>query len=78
MKKVEIKEYTPEQYRADMQKLLEEKGLKGAVEVYCDKIDEIERCLSYISHREIQEYLCDILFLIELDKGEESDDCGKG
>ena len=71
--KIEIKEYTPEQYRADMQKLLKEKGLQGAVEVYCDKIEEVASCLSYIGHREIQEYLCDILFLIELDKGQENE-----
>ena len=61
-------EYTEEQYQSDMQKLLAEKGLHDAVEIYCDKINEVAGVLTYVSHRDIQEFLCDILYLIDLEK----------
>lgn len=60
-----LKKYTQEEYESDMMKLLEEKGLSKAVKKYLDEIDQECRVLSYISHRTIQEYLCDILFLCE-------------
>lgn len=63
-----LREYTQEEYKADMQKLLKEKGLYKAVEDKCDKINSLSSVLSYLPHREIQEIMCDILFLIELDK----------
>lgn len=63
-----IKEYTQKEYRSDMQKLLSEKGLHDAVEGYCDRINSLSSILRYVQHREIQECLCDILFLIDLDK----------
>ena len=62
----ELREYTKDEYKADMQKLLEEKGLYNAVKIYCDKIDEVASDFGYISHRDIQEFLCDILYLIEI------------
>ena len=65
MPEFDLKEYTQEEYAADMQKLLSEKGLKGAVQEYCDKINEEAQSLPYVPHGTIQEYLCDILFLIE-------------
>ena len=68
MSQFDLREYTQEEYTTDMQKLLVEKGLRDAVKEYCDKIDEIASGLSYVPHRNIQEFLCDILFLIELDK----------
>ena len=68
MSEFKLRIYTQEEYESDMRKLLDEKGLHDAVEIYCDKIDEVAGCLSYISHRDIQEFLCDILFLIQLDK----------
>lgn len=61
-------EYTEKEYRADMQKLLAEKGLHDAVAIYCDKINEVAGVLSYLPHRDIQEYLRDILYLIDLEK----------
>ena len=61
-----LREYTKEEYKADMQKLLSEKGLYGAVEFYCDKINDVTKDLSYLQRREIQEYLCDILYLVEM------------
>ncbi len=61
-------EYTEKEYRTDMQKLLAEKGLHDAVEIYCDKINEVACVLTYVPHRHIQEFLCDILYLIDLDK----------
>lgn len=60
-----LKEYTQEQYEADMIKLLNEKGLHDAVEEFCDKINDEASFLGYVPHRTIQEYLCDILFLVE-------------
>ena len=60
-----IKEYTQEEYESDMMKLLKEKGLPKAVKKYLDEIDRECRVLSYIPHRTVQEYLCDILFLCE-------------
>lgn len=63
-----LKEYTQEEQAADMRKLLNEKGLRGAVEGYCDTINELASPLNYLSHRNIQECLCDIIALIELDE----------
>lgn len=60
-----LKEYTREEYEADMNKLLAEKGLKKAVEDICDDINSITSCLRYPSHREVQEKMCDILYLID-------------
>ena len=65
-----LREYTQEEYKADMQKLLEEKGLYKAVEDKCDRINSLSSTLSYLPHREIQELMCDILFLIELQESE--------
>ena len=70
MSEFTLREYTKEEYKADMQKLLEEKGLHDAVEKYCDKVNSITSILGYIHHRDVQECLCDILYLIELDKGD--------
>ena len=63
-----LKEYPQEEYKADMKKMLEEKGLSKAVKHYLDEIDREcrEVNLSYIPHRTIQEFLCDVLFLCEL------------
>ena len=65
MSEFNLKEYTQEEYEADMKKLLAEKGLYDAVKVYCDKINDVASNLSYVEHRDIQEFLCDILYLIE-------------
>ena len=67
----ELREYKQSQYKSDMKKLLDEKGLHDAVEKYCDDINEIASALSYLPHREIQECLCDILYLIRLKEKEE-------
>ena len=68
MNEFTLKEYTQEEYKADMQKILKEKGLHDAVEKYCDDINSYASALSYTGHRGVQECLCDILFLIDLDK----------
>lgn len=65
----ELVEYTQEEYKADMQKLLKKKGLHKAVEKYCDDINSYASALSYLGHRGVQECLCDILYLIELSEG---------
>ena len=61
-----LKEYTQEEYESDMKKLLKEKGLHNAVEGICDRINSVSSVLRYPAHREIQELMCDILYLIEL------------
>ena len=61
-----LREYTNEKYTEDMKNLLDEKGLKESVKVYLDKIDEEVSSTGYIMHRTVQEYLCDILYLVEL------------
>ena len=71
MSEFTLREYTQEEYEADMKKLLKEKGLHDAVEKYCDDINSYASALSYIGHRGIQEFLCDILFLIDLDKDDD-------
>ena len=67
MSEFKLKEYPREQYEEDVLKLLEEKGLSKAVKKYLDKIDEECRYMgvSYLPHRTIQEFLCNILFLCE-------------
>lgn len=66
----QVVEYTQEEYVEDMKKILEEKGLHDSIKEICDKIDVYASCLSYGGHRCIQEYLNDILVLIDLSKGE--------
>ena len=68
-----LKEYTQDEYKTDMQKLLDEKGLYKAVEDKCDRINSLTSALSYLPHREIQELMCDILYLIELERTGEKD-----
>ncbi len=67
-----LKEYTPEEYERDMRKLLSEKGLHGAVETYADLIESLMHDINagYLTIATVQEYLCDILYLIDLDKKE--------
>ena len=38
-----LREYTDKEYRADLKKLLEEKGLHDAVKDYCDKMMSLAR-----------------------------------
>lgn len=71
MNEFTLKEYTQEEYEADMKKLLKEKGLHDAVEHFADRINSLASVLNYVAHREVQECLCDILFLIDLDKENE-------
>ena len=66
-----LKEYTQEEYNADLKQLLDEKGLHDAVEGICDRINSIASVLDYLKHREIQELLCEILDLIDMDRSEE-------
>lgn len=68
-----LKEYSQKEYKADMQRLLAEKGLHDAVEHFADRINSLASVLNYGAHREVQECLCDILFLIDLDKENEDE-----
>lgn len=68
MKDVEfsIKEYTPEEYKQDMLKLIRERGLKGAVKEYLDKIVEETSGMSYIPSMSVKEWAYDILNICNL------------
>lgn len=68
MSEFTLREYPQEEYEADMKKLLKEKGLRDAVDHFADRINSLASVLNYGAHREVQECLCDILFLIDLDK----------
>ena len=59
-----IREYTEEEYKEDLGNLVVEKGLSGAVEYYCDLINEEVSGTGYVMHRTVQEYLNDILYLV--------------
>ena len=63
-----IREYTEEEYKADMERLLKDYGLRNAVKLYLDKMDEETSMCGYVTHRMVQELGCDILFLIELEE----------
>lgn len=65
MPELTIKEYTKEEYERDLKNLLCDKGLKGAVKEYCDKINEEVSGTGYIIHSTVQEFLNDILNLID-------------
>ena len=66
MSEYTLKEVTYEEYKAELNKTLTEKGLKQAVSDICDKINSITSLLSYCNHRDVQELMCDILCLIDL------------
>ena len=70
MSEYTLRSVTKEMYEEQMQKLLDEKGLHDAVEKYADRINSLSSVLSYVPHREVQECLVDILFLIDLAEGE--------
>lgn len=63
-----LKEYTQEEREADMYKELAETSLYNCVKLRCDLIDDecVSQQMGYISHRCIQEFMCEILDLIEL------------
>lgn len=63
-----LREYTKEERESDMRKELETTSLYNAVKHRCDLIDDecIVHQLGYIPHRVIQELMCEILDLIEL------------
>lgn len=66
----EIKEYTKEEYEADMKAKLAELGLYKAVEEILDEMVEQNRGFSYAHFDLITEWACDILKLIELAESE--------
>lgn len=65
---ITLREYTPEEYKADMRKELEITSLYNSVKQRCDLINDecINQQMGYIPHRCIQEWMCEILDLIEL------------
>lgn len=67
-----------EEYEARMKEFLEEKGLYAAVDHICDKINSLASLMRYVHHREVQECLCDILYLCELSQGNNVSDISVG
>lgn len=69
----DLKEYTAEEYEADMKAKLNELGLYKAVEEVLDEIVEENRGFSYAHFGLITEWCCDILKLIELAERKEKE-----
>lgn len=61
-----LREYTQEEYEADMRKAIKEKGLYEVVKGFCEEIDYETKERDYLTHRHIQELLNDILNAIKL------------
>lgn len=62
----DLKEYTQEEYEADMKAKLTELGLYKAVEEILDELVDENRNFSYVHFSLMTEWACDILKLIEL------------
>lgn len=63
---ITLKEYTPEEYRADLLEELRQNGLLETVRKRCQEIDEECRGCGYLTHRFIQEQLAEIEDIIKL------------
>ena len=61
----ELREYTNDEYKADLRKELEENGLYESVSKRLDEINVMTSELSYLRRRYVQEMMCEILDLIE-------------
>ena len=61
---IELREYTHDEYRADLRKELEENGLYESVKKRLDEIDTMTSDL--LGCRRIQEMICEIRDLIEM------------
>lgn len=68
---IELREYTEAEYKADLQKELDNGGLYEAIKKRCDEINDVCGCLRYVSHRYVQELLVEILYLVEEDQKNE-------
>lgn len=66
----ELREYTQDEYTAELKMLLADKGLYEAVKVYADEIADEVRGDGYIKFSTVTEWLVAILDLIKLDKEE--------
>ena len=63
-----LREYTKEEQEADLRKELETTSLYNSVKQRCDLINDecVNQQMGYVPHRCIQEWMCEILDLIEL------------
>ena len=61
-----IRGISPKEYISNLRKELETDGLYKAVEKRCDEINEECSDMGYVRHRTIQEWLDEILDLINL------------
>ena len=67
---IELRTITPEEYRVDLQKEIQDTCLIKAVEKRCDEINDICGCMRYVPHRYVQELLNEIIDLIRIQGGE--------
>ena len=63
---IELREYTNDEYKADLRKELEENGLYESVKKRLDEINIMASDLSYLGHRYVQEMMREVLDLIEM------------
>lgn len=65
VKEFELREYTEEEYQANLRKELTEGCLLKAIHKRCDEINYLSSNLGYITHRTIQEQMVEIQDLIK-------------
>lgn len=63
---IELKKYTDDEYKASLEKELEEDGLYESVKKRFDVINIISSDLRWLKYAYVQEIMCEILDLIEL------------
>ncbi|MBQ0112400.1 MAG: hypothetical protein KBT03_04640 [Bacteroidales bacterium] len=63
-----LREYTQEEYEADLRSELENTSLYNTIKLRCDLINDecVNQQMGYIPHGTIQELMCEILNLIEI------------
>lgn len=65
MHEYKLKIVTPEEYQKSLQDEITLHGLRGSIQKRLDEIDETTACLSYLKHREIQEWCNEIVDLLK-------------
>ena len=63
---IELREYTDDEYRANLRKELEEDGLYECVSKRLDVIDTLSSEFRWLKYAYVQEMICEIRDLIEM------------
>ena len=63
---IELREYTYDEYRANLRKELEEDGLYECVSKRLDVIDTLSSEFRWLKYAYVQEMICEIRDLVEL------------